>query len=161
MLLWASAIMSSGQSPRGAAPFTPTCGESFNLHHSLQKAFDAATSDTCRVLKDSVQFIEKSIHPLFSCRSGIEVEPWHAGRRAAVGIGNRIWGNETVMTFLKTGVFNYWVPLGGVIHWEVLHSCLFDSLGSFANHILPDFDRAMDLHRAYGFEAGLRGNVLL
>lgn len=39
--------------------------------------------------------------------------------RAAVGIGNRIWGNETVMTFLKTGIYNYWVPLGGVIHYEV------------------------------------------
>ena len=39
--------------------------------------------------------------------------------RAAVGIGNRIWGNETVMTFLKTGVYKYWVPLGGVIHYEV------------------------------------------
>lgn len=55
-----------------------------------------------------------------------------------MGIGNRIWGNETVMTFLKTGVFNYWVPLGGVIHWEVL------PLSSLAlPQILPDFDRAL------------------
>lgn len=36
-----------------------------------------------------------------------------------MAFGNRVWGNETVMTFLKTGVYNYWVPLGGVIHWEV------------------------------------------
>ncbi|CAL8471442.1 g10984 [Coccomyxa elongata] len=44
--------------------------------------------------------------------------PLYAHVRAAVGIGNRIWGNETVMTFLKTGIYKYWVPLGGVIHYE-------------------------------------------
>ena len=41
------------------------------------------------------------------------------GCRAAVGFGNRIWGNQTVMTYLKTGVFNYWVPAGSPVHWEV------------------------------------------
>ena len=39
--------------------------------------------------------------------------------RAAVGFGNRAWGNETVMTYLKTGVFNYSVPTGRPVHWEV------------------------------------------
>ena len=39
--------------------------------------------------------------------------------RAAVGFGNRAWGNETVMTYLKTGVFNYSVPTGRAVHWEV------------------------------------------
>ena len=33
--------------------------------------------------------------------------------------GNRIWGNHTVMTYLKTGVFDYWVPVGRPVHWEV------------------------------------------
>lgn len=83
---------------------------------------------------------EKSALPFIgACHCGIlETDQWHAGSRAAVGIGNRIWGNETVMTFLKTGVFNYWVPLGGVIHWEVL------PLSSLAlPQILPDFDRAL------------------
>ena len=33
--------------------------------------------------------------------------------------GNKIWGNHTVMTYLKTGVFDYWVPVGRPVHWEV------------------------------------------
>ena len=36
-----------------------------------------------------------------------------------MGFGNRVWGNETVMNYLKTGVFNYWVPTGSDVHWEV------------------------------------------
>ena len=40
-------------------------------------------------------------------------------RRAAVGVGNRVWGNHTVMEYLKTGVFDYWVPVGHSVHWEV------------------------------------------
>lgn len=39
--------------------------------------------------------------------------------RAAVKFGNKIWGNHTVMTYLKTGVFDYWVPVGRPVHWEV------------------------------------------
>ena len=39
--------------------------------------------------------------------------------RAAVGFGNRAWGNETVMTYLKTGVFDYSVVAGRSVHWEV------------------------------------------
>jgi hypothetical protein len=42
-------------------------------------------------------------------------------RRAAVAFGNRVWGNETVMTYLKTGVYDYWVPLGGHIRYEVCY----------------------------------------
>ena len=39
--------------------------------------------------------------------------------RLAVGIGNRVWGNETVMTYLKTGLYRYWVPPVGRIKWQV------------------------------------------
>ena len=45
------------------------------------------------------------------------------GRRLAVGIGNRVWGNETVMTYLKTGLYRYWVPPAGRIKWKVLQTC--------------------------------------
>ncbi|CAL5224317.1 g6984 [Coccomyxa viridis] len=44
--------------------------------------------------------------------------PFYAHVRAAVKFGNRIWGNHTVMTYLKTGVFDYWVPVGRPVHWE-------------------------------------------
>ena len=33
--------------------------------------------------------------------------------------GNRVWGNETVMTYLKTGLFRYWLPPVGRIKWQV------------------------------------------
>ena len=41
-----------------------------------------------------------------------------------MGVGNRVWGNHTVMTYLKTGVFDYWVPVGHSVHWEVSHCSL-------------------------------------
>lgn len=35
-----------------------------------------------------------------------------------MAFGNRVWGNETVLTYLKTGEYNYWVPLGRKIHYK-------------------------------------------
>ena len=36
-----------------------------------------------------------------------------------MAFGNRVWGNETIMRFLKTGVFHHWVPVGRPVHYEV------------------------------------------
>ena len=40
-------------------------------------------------------------------------------------MGNRVWGNETVMTYLKTGLYRYWLPPAGRIKWKVRspHPC--------------------------------------
>ncbi len=52
--------------------------------------------------------------------------------RAAVKFGNKIWGNHTVMTYLKTGVFDYWVPVGRPVHWEV--SAALSGFACFTGH---------------------------
>ena len=44
---------------------------------------------------------------------------WRCGYRLAVGFGNRVWGNETVMTYLKMGLYRYWLPPAGRIKWKV------------------------------------------
>lgn len=38
--------------------------------------------------------------------------------RLAIAFSNRIWGNETVMNYLKTGTFHHWLPIGRACHWE-------------------------------------------
>ncbi len=50
-----------------------------------------------------------------------EADDWRDSMlcRASVAFGNRVWGNETIMGFLKTGVFHHWVPIGRAIHHEV------------------------------------------
>ena len=52
----------------------------------------------------------------------LRVSQWETKQiccRAAVAFGNRVWGNETIMRFLKTGVFHHWVPVGKAVHYEV------------------------------------------
>ena len=39
--------------------------------------------------------------------------------RATIRLSNRIWGNESVMNYLKHGVFHHFIPLQHAIHWEV------------------------------------------
>ena len=41
--------------------------------------------------------------------------------RWSVRMANRIWGNETVMNFLKTGVFHHRPPFTPAIHFEDPH----------------------------------------
>lgn len=88
---------------------------SFDKDHSIHISVCNAEPDTYSSTKDHAVRLHASEGVLQLTRCVLVVVT-----RAAVGIGNRVWGNETVMTFLKTGIFNYWVPLGGVIHWEVL-----------------------------------------
>jgi beta-glucosidase/6-phospho-beta-glucosidase/beta-galactosidase len=38
--------------------------------------------------------------------------------KAACAFGNRVWGNETIMRFLKTGVFHHWVPVGKAVRFD-------------------------------------------
>ena len=33
-------------------------------------------------------------------------------------MANRIWGNETVMNYLKSGVFHHKPPITRAMHWE-------------------------------------------
>lgn len=42
----------------------------------------------------------------------------YAHARATIRLSNRIWGNESVMNYLKHGVFHHFVPLQRAIHWE-------------------------------------------
>jgi hypothetical protein len=56
------------------------------------------------------------------CMDTIEMH-WPRSRfmfchRLAVACGNRVWGNETVMTYLKTGLYRYWLPPAGRIKWQ-------------------------------------------
>jgi len=36
-----------------------------------------------------------------------------------VAFGNRLWGNEVVMTYLRTGEFRHWAPIRKVTRWTV------------------------------------------
>ena len=59
-----------------------------------------------------------------------------------MGFGNRVWGNETVMTYLKTGLFRYWVPTGRKIVWEDpagKPGCDFFGLNHYARYALTIF----------------------
>ena len=38
--------------------------------------------------------------------------------RLAISFANRVWGNETVMNYLKTGTFHHWLPIGRACHWD-------------------------------------------
>ena len=49
------------------------------------------------------------------CRHGLT----DARRRAMVAFGNRLWGNEVVMTYLRTGEFRHWAPIRKVTRWTV------------------------------------------
>ncbi|KAL3135656.1 hypothetical protein ABBQ38_006135 [Trebouxia sp. C0009 RCD-2024] len=42
----------------------------------------------------------------------------YAHVRAACRAGNRVWGNETVMRYLKEGVFHHWLPPCRHLHWR-------------------------------------------
>ena len=33
-------------------------------------------------------------------------------------MANRIWGNETVLNYLKSGVFHHKPPFSRAMHWE-------------------------------------------
>lgn len=37
--------------------------------------------------------------------------------RAAVAFGNRMWGNEVVMNYLRTGEYRHWAPIAKVTRW--------------------------------------------
>ncbi len=53
-------------------------------------------------------------------------------------MGNRVWGNETVMTYLKTGLYRYWLPPAGRIKWKVrIPSALLPCMISWAR---PEVD---------------------
>ncbi len=49
------------------------------------------------------------------CRHGLTT----SARRAMVAFGNRLWGNEVVMTYLRTGEFRHWAPIRKVTRWTV------------------------------------------
>ena len=40
-----------------------------------------------------------------------------------VAFGNRMWGNEVVMTYLKTGEYRHWAPINNVTRWTVGAAC--------------------------------------
>ena len=40
--------------------------------------------------------------------------------RAAVAFGNRMWGNEVVMNYLRTGEYRHWAPVNKVTRWTVI-----------------------------------------
>jgi beta-glucosidase/6-phospho-beta-glucosidase/beta-galactosidase len=71
-------------------------------------------------------------------------EPKHKGLlythvKAAVAVGNNLWGNETVMNYLKIGTFFQWVPIGRRVKWKDPHGppgCDFFGLNHYSRGIV-------------------------
>ena len=37
-----------------------------------------------------------------------------------MAFGNRMWGNEVVMNYLRTGEYRHWAPVNKVTRWTVI-----------------------------------------
>ena len=41
-----------------------------------------------------------------------------------MAFGNRMWGNEVVMNYLRTGEYRHWAPVNKVTRWTVSPACI-------------------------------------
>ncbi|KAK9840609.1 hypothetical protein WJX81_004313 [Elliptochloris bilobata] len=78
------------------------------------------------------------------CHNVWWLEPKHGGplymhTKAAVAFGNRMWGNEVVMTYLRTGEYRHWAPINKVTRWTDPHGkpgCDFFGLNHYARGVI-------------------------